>query len=91
MIKLRPARSRFALATLFMVAWVLGGCLFAIPATSAAAASQVWDLPTPYPENNFHTVNIKAFAEDVRAATGGELAFLIHPAGSLIKHPEIKN
>jgi TRAP-type C4-dicarboxylate transport system substrate-binding protein len=56
-----------------------------------AAAKDVWNMPTPYPDGNFHTVNIKAFADDVRAATNGELDIKIHSAGSLVKHPEIKN
>jgi TRAP-type transport system periplasmic protein len=91
MIKLRPARAKFALTMLCVAGWVLGGFLLAVTAASAATASRVWDMPTPYPANNFHTANIRAFAEDVKAATGGELQFVIHPAGSLIKHPEIKN
>jgi TRAP-type C4-dicarboxylate transport system substrate-binding protein len=56
---------------------------------SAFAAS--WDMPTPYPDKTFHTQNIAAFAEDVRTATGGALEIKIHSAGSLFKHPEIKN
>jgi TRAP-type C4-dicarboxylate transport system substrate-binding protein len=91
MIKLRPAQVRFALAMLSVAGWISGSVLLAVTAASAVTASQVWDMPTAYPENSFHTANIKAFAEDVKAATGGELAFVIHPAGSLIKHPEIKN
>lgn len=61
-------------------------------ATAASAdTSTVWNMPTPYGENNFHTVNIKQFAEDVKAATGGELEIKVHSGGSLYKHPEIKN
>lgn len=56
-----------------------------------ASAKDVWNMPTPYPDGNFHTVNIKAFADDVRAATNGELDIKVHSAGSLVKHPEIKN
>ncbi|NVK18433.1 MAG: TRAP transporter substrate-binding protein [Methylocystaceae bacterium] len=56
-----------------------------------ASAKDVWNMPTPYPDGNFHTVNIKAFADDIRAATNGELDIKIHSAGSLVKHPEIKN
>ena len=56
-----------------------------------AAAQTSWDMPTPYPDPNFHTQNIKAFAEDVREATGGQLTINIHPAGSLFQHPEIKD
>ncbi len=50
-----------------------------------------WDMPTPYPDKTFHTQNIAAFAEEVGKATGGELEIKIHSAGSLFKHPEIKN
>ena len=50
-----------------------------------------WDMPTPYGEANFHTVNIKQFADDVKAATGGALTINVHSGGSLFKHPEIKN
>ena len=56
-----------------------------------AAAAEKWDMPTPYGDNSFHTVNIMEFAEDVKTATGGELEITVHSAGSLIKHPEIKN
>lgn len=55
------------------------------------ALAETWDMPTPYPEGNFHTQNIIQFAEDVNAAAGGDLEIVVHPAGSLIKHPEIKN
>lgn len=58
-------------------------------ACSVQAAT--WDMPTPYPDKTFHTVNIIEFAKDVEAATGGELVIKIHSAGSLFKHPEIKN
>lgn len=51
----------------------------------------VWNMPTAYGENNFHTVNIRQFAGDVEGATKGRLAIKIHSEGSLFKHPEIKN
>ena len=62
---------------------------FGVAATAASAAG--WDMPTPYPEGNFHTQNIIQFAKDVDAATGGKLTIKVHSAGSLIKHAEIKN
>lgn len=58
---------------------------------AAPALAASWDMPTPYPDNNFHTLNIQQFAEDVKEATGGELTINVHPAGSLIKHAEIKS
>ncbi len=57
---------------------------------TAAAAQTTWDMPTPYPDGNFHTRNVAAFAADVDKATGGSLKIKVHSAGSLIKHPEIK-
>ncbi len=58
-------------------------------ATSALAES--WDMPTPYPDKTFHTQNIIQFADDVNKLTNGKLEIKIHSAGSLFKHPEIKN
>ncbi|PID77419.1 MAG: C4-dicarboxylate ABC transporter substrate-binding protein [Deltaproteobacteria bacterium] len=58
---------------------------------SFAQAKTSWDMPTPYPDATFHTKNIAQFAEDVKQATGGELEIKLHTAGSLFKHPEIKN
>ena len=58
--------------------------------TGMAAAQTAWDLPTPYPAGNFHTKNVVQFAQDVEKATGGSLKMTVHPAGSLIKHADIK-
>lgn len=59
-----------------------------LTSTSQAAT---WDMPTPYPDKTFHTQNIIEFAKDVETATGGALKIKVHSAGSLFKHPEIKN
>ncbi len=56
-----------------------------------SAQATEWDMPTPYGDSNFHTVNIRQFADDVRDATDGELDITVHSSGSLIKHAEIKN
>lgn len=56
-----------------------------------SAPAVTWDMPTPYGETNFHTVNIKKFADDVRGETDGRLDIKVHSGGSLFKHPEIKN
>ncbi|WP_428688555.1 TRAP transporter substrate-binding protein [Roseibium sp.] len=58
---------------------------------TAAAAETKWDMPTPYGDSNFHTQNISAFAEEVKEKTDGSLVIQVHSAGSLFKHPEIKN
>ncbi|MCZ6862104.1 MAG: TRAP transporter substrate-binding protein [Alphaproteobacteria bacterium] len=68
------------------------GALFSVVVASAMpAAAATWDMPTPYGATNFHTMNISKFAADVKAATGGKLVIKVHPGGSLIKHPQIKN
>jgi TRAP-type C4-dicarboxylate transport system substrate-binding protein len=53
------------------------------------AQADVWDMPTPYPDSTFHTVNIQEFAKDVAKSTDGKLEIKVHSAGSLFKHPEI--
>lgn len=63
----------------------------AMAVTAPSALAETWDMPTPYPEAAFHTVNIQQFAEDVERATEGRLTINVHSAGSLFKHPEIKN
>ena len=59
-------------------------------AFGSAQAQTKWDMPTPYADGNFHTKNVKQFAEDVKAASGGKLELVVHSNASLIKHPEIK-
>ncbi|KZY33652.1 C4-dicarboxylate ABC transporter substrate-binding protein [Roseovarius sp. HI0049] len=58
-------------------------------AVALPAAAETWDMPTPYPDATFHTVNISEFASDVSEATDGGLEITVHSAGSLFKHPEI--
>ena len=55
----------------------------------AGAHAQKWDMPTPYSDNEFHTLNVKRFVEDVRRESGGQLNIAVHTNGSLIKHPDI--
>lgn len=62
----------------------------AVGLSTAAQAASTWDMPTPYPANNFHTENIQQFANDVAQATGGQLKITVHPGGALFKGPEIK-
>ncbi len=63
----------------------------AIGLLSPAVMAADWNLPTPYPDSTFHTQNISVFAEDIGKATDGKLKITVHSAGSLFKHPEIKN
>jgi len=57
--------------------------------SSAVQAQTKWDMPTPYGDGEFHTRNVKAFADDVKKATNGALDITVHSNGSLIKHPDI--
>jgi TRAP-type transport system periplasmic protein len=56
---------------------------------AGAQAQTKWDMPTPYSDGEFHTRNVKAFAEDVKKNTGGAIDIAVHANGSLIKHPDI--
>ncbi|MEL7216765.1 MAG: C4-dicarboxylate ABC transporter substrate-binding protein, partial [Pseudomonadota bacterium] len=58
---------------------------------AAPVIADTWDMPTPYGDATFHTVNIRTFADDVAAATDGDLTITVHSAGSLFPHSEIKN
>ncbi|MEG3661729.1 TRAP transporter substrate-binding protein [Celeribacter halophilus] len=58
---------------------------------ATAVSADTWDMPTPYGDATFHTVNIREFAADVAEATDGALEIEVHSAGSLFPHGEIKN
>jgi TRAP-type C4-dicarboxylate transport system substrate-binding protein len=54
-----------------------------------AQAQTKWDMPTPYSDNEFHTLNVKRFTQDVKQLTNGQLDIVVHSNGSLIKHPDV--
>jgi len=56
----------------------------------SAAAAESWNMPTPYPDGNFHTQNVRQFADEVKTLTGGKLEIVVHSGASLFKMPEIK-
>ena len=60
-------------------------------ASAIGSDATAWDMPTPYPDKTFHTQNIIQFADEVKEMTGDALTIKVHSAGSLFKHPEIKN
>ena len=60
-------------------------------AIAAPALAETWNMPVPYGDSTFHTVNIREFAADVAEATDGALEIEVHSAGSLFPHAEIKN
>jgi TRAP-type C4-dicarboxylate transport system substrate-binding protein len=55
----------------------------------AAQAQTKWDMPTPYSDGEFHTINVRQFVDEVKKATGGQLDINVHSNGSLIKHPDM--
>ena len=68
----------------------LAAALAAGLAFGSAQAQTKWDMPTPYADSNFHTKNVRQFADDIKAASGGKMEIVVHSNASLIKHPEIK-
>lgn len=66
------------------------GLAIAVAMVSAPTWAQQWVMATPYPDTNFHTQNIKQFADEIKAATGGKLVITIHSNQSLVPMPQIK-
>jgi TRAP-type C4-dicarboxylate transport system substrate-binding protein len=54
-----------------------------------AQAQTKWDMPTPYADGEFHTRNVKLFAEDVKKNTDGAIEIVVHANQSLIKHADV--
>ena len=67
----------------------VAAALAASALASTAQAQTKWDMPTPYSDGEFHTINVRQFAEEVKKATAGQLDLNVHSNGSLIKHPDI--
>ena len=61
----------------------------ALGLTGAVQAQTKWDMPTPYSDGEFHTINVRQFVEDVKKAAGGQIDINVHSNGSLIKHPDM--
>lgn len=70
--------------SLLRVVAAAGLCI--LPALSCAAT---WHLPTPYPDSEHHTRNIRMFADEVRDATDGRLDIKVHSGGALFQHAAI--
>ena len=45
-------------------------------ASGTALAQTKWDMPTPYSDGEFHTRNVRQFAEDVKKNANGALGEL---------------
>src|SRR3712207_3232840 len=60
-----------------------------IAALPVRAATE-WIVAGGYPENNFHTQNMRMFAEEIDKESKGELKLTLHTNGTLIKEFAIK-
>jgi TRAP-type C4-dicarboxylate transport system substrate-binding protein len=69
---------------------LIAATIVGLTVAASAAWAAKWDMPTAYAASNFHTQNVKAFAEAVTMATGGKLTIVVHGGGSLFKGSEIK-
>jgi TRAP-type C4-dicarboxylate transport system substrate-binding protein len=72
------------------IRWATAAAAVIVAWGASAAAQTKWDMPTPYPTNNFHTETIAEFGKQVEQATQGKLKIVVHANGSLYKLPEIK-
>ncbi|MEW6707183.1 MAG: TRAP transporter substrate-binding protein [Pseudomonadota bacterium] len=59
-------------------------------AGTAGAQTAQWQLATGYRAEVFHTENLRQFAREVGAATGGALKIDVHPNNQLAKLSEIR-
>jgi TRAP-type transport system periplasmic protein len=55
-----------------------------------STSSQTWKLATGYRAESFHGRNLSQFADDVKAATRGQLQIELHPNNSLAKLADIR-
>lgn len=69
---------------------VLALAAVATLATAPVQAQTKWAMATPYPEGNFHTVNIKQFIQEIEQGSGGKLTIQLHANASLLPMPQIK-
>jgi TRAP-type transport system periplasmic protein len=70
---------------------ILIAALLAASASFAQnSAPTTWKLATGYRGESFHGKNLSQFADDVKAATQGQLQIELHPNNSLIRLPEIR-
>jgi len=74
----------------FFLALIVWTLLFLAGCDKAPDKTVVWDMPTPFEDTVFHTVNIRKFAEEINQLTQGHLVIHVHSHASLYKHPEIK-
>ena len=68
--------------------WALAAAAIAVSAGTAQAAEK-WDMTSGFPDNNFHTKNIREFIAKIKAGTQ-ELDIVLHSNQALFKLPDSK-
>jgi TRAP-type C4-dicarboxylate transport system substrate-binding protein len=64
--------------------------LVAALSVATAQAATTWNMSAEQPDANYLTQNVRQFAEDVKAATAGQLEFKVTSNSVLLKRPEVK-
>ncbi|MCQ9618047.1 TRAP transporter substrate-binding protein [Paenalcaligenes niemegkensis] len=73
----------------YVQAWVV---TIGMGLSGQAYAATEWIAVTPWPQNNYHAVNLQTFANKVKEVTGGEVTIRVHTGGDLgLKGPELLN
>jgi len=70
--------------------FIVCATLFLVGCDRTPDKTVVWDMPTPFEETVFHTINVREFSKEVSHLTKGHLVIQVHSHASLYKHPEIK-
>lgn len=69
---------------------LIATALVAALSVATAKAATTWNMSAEQPDANYLTQNVRQFAEDVKAATGGQLEFKVTSNSVLLKRPEVK-
>lgn len=81
-MRARRQRRRSA-AKHFFRSGLLAAAFALLGHAAPTAAATTWNLAIPYPSQNFHTQNDRAFAADVARLTGGALKIEVNSDGTL--------
>jgi TRAP-type C4-dicarboxylate transport system substrate-binding protein len=73
-----------------LLAGLAGATAISAGLPGTATAQTRWQFATPYPDGNFHTINLRAFVKDIEDAAPGKLGIQVHSNGSLLRMPEIR-
>lgn len=69
---------------------LIATALVAALSVTTAQAATTWNMSAEQPDANYLTQNVRQFAEDVKAATAGQLEFKVTSNSVLLKRPEVK-